>query len=369
LLPVANDFDVYVTASGAETVRRAALARIHQLHPLDGERHASFLSGDRVLLRERLSDGEAQKVATGLRAIGVRVDIEAHRSGIGLAELDSFTSEAPVPKLAATENFLFDINAGLVGLDGADEAPELEPLAPPPRPSGKSGLEGLMGASLTDEDADLTPPPDDFPGAARPAPPPPPPIAATRPPPPTPAPPRPVPKAPPPPVPADQRFAPSGADAGALNLDLDVKPPDPMLSQGKSHRQDSYEVPRCPTHGLPKVGGRCSACDAEERHVAGKLFGGKLRDNPALRIGIGIAAGVVLGWIITSPMAKKGERAVAYIREEADRERARPTEEAQAHARALDQQADDEAQSAFFRTLGVWAVIAAATAGGWHKLT
>jgi hypothetical protein len=142
-----------------------------------------------------------------------------------------------------------------------------------------------------------------------------------------------------------------------------------MLSTGAPKHQQDVVVPRCPTHDVPKRGGVCTLCEAEERAVKGRLFRGKLRRNPALRVGSGVALGVAIGWLLTGPMAKKAERGVAYMREEADRERARPTDEAQAHARALDNQADEEAQSAFFRTLGVWALIAAAVTGAWYRLT
>ena len=331
MLPVANEFDVYVSPAGGEANRKTTLLALYKLHRIDKVRQRAFYNGERILLRERLSDGEAQRMATGLRALGVRVDIEAHSRGMGLAELDSFTTDAPVGEVAAApQNLLFDVGAGLVGLDGNEED-----IAPPP-------------AALS---------------RAAPPPPPPPPRAA--PPPPRPSPPKAAPLAA---AGAEDRFRPVGADSNALNLALDVVPPDPMLSKPPA-RQDAFEVPRCPTHDVPKVGGRCPRCDGEDAAVRGRLFGGKLRDNPALRVGIGVAAGIVLGWIVTAPMSKKAARAVDYKRDEANRERARPTEEAQAHAKRLDEEADDDAQSAFFRTLGVWALIAGAATAGWYRLT
>jgi hypothetical protein len=226
------------------------------------------------------------------------------------------------------------------------------PLAPDVTPDERGRAAPPPRAAAPPPAARPAPPP-----AARPAPPPAPPPAVAR-------------QAPPAPAPtSEDQFRPSGTDSGSINLALDVVPPDPMLSTASLKQEQDVVVPRCPRHDVPRRGGRCALCEAEEKALKGRLFGGKLQRSPPLRIGSGVAIGVAIGWVLTGPMAKKAERAVAYMREEADRERARPTDEAQAHARALDNQADEEAQSAFFRTLGVWALIAAAVTGGWYRLT
>src|SRR5262249_26340217 len=156
----------------------------------------------------------------------------------------------------------FDVGAGLVGLDGSDnERPSTPPPASPPATLG-----GLLSVHLADEGLPLTPeeprpaaPPPRAaappPPAARPAPPPP----AIRPAPPPSAVARPAP--PPPPAAAgEDRFRPSGADSGAINLALDVVPPDPMLSTGAVKQKQDFVVPRCPRHDVPKRGGRCALC-------------------------------------------------------------------------------------------------------------
>ena len=391
MLSAANEYDVYVTAAGAEAVRKSSLNQLAQLHPVDGARAAAFIAGERILLRERISDAEVQRMQTGLRALGVRVDVEMHREPLALAELDSFSSDEPRAAVAVADNPFFNVGAGLVGLDGEDDSP---PPAPShAAPAGGALLGGLFSATLSDADEPLAPD-----QRAAPMPPPPASRAPAAPPPPTPRAPAPLPPkavapklpspsmppphaialarpAPPaPPAPAiaprgDGRFAPVGADDGSTNLMLDVTPPDPMLSAPPPASETTFVAPRCPTHDVPKVHSRCPKCDEEEAAVRGRFFAGRLRANPALRVGIGLAAGIFLGWIITAPMARKGERHVDELREAAQRERARPTEEGQAQAKVLDAQADEESNNAFIRTLGVWALIAGSVTAGWYRLT
>jgi len=386
----ANEYDVYVTAAGAEAVRKSTLRQLSQLHPVDGARASAFIEGDRILLRERLSDAEVQRMQAGLRALGVRVDVEMHREPLALVELDSFSNDEPRAAIAVAENPFFNVGAGLVGLDGEDDTAPPTPSRAAPVASGGL-LGGLLSATLSDADEPLAPDqrapappraaaPRTVPSASAPrsagAPPPvprtPPPSPPRAPAPPKPAPLAPPPKRPTPPLAASQpvgRFGPVGADDANANLALDVAPPDPMLTVPPPANEATFAAPRCPTHDVAKENGRCPKCDAEERVVRGRLFEGRLRGNPALRVGIGLAAGLLLGWIITAPMARRGERHVDALREAAQRERARPTEEGQAQAKVLDAEADDESNGAFMRTLGVWALIAGAVTAVWYRLT
>jgi hypothetical protein len=280
-----------------------------------------------------------------------------------------------------------------VSLDGAEE-----PAAPPPRaapkPQADLGL-GLMSLSLADADEPLAlepgqrrkpaaqaasalprtaPSPRGAPPPPRAAPPPPLPKAAP-PPPPKAAPPKAAPKiapaavTPAPVARGADEFRPSGAHSGHSNLELDVVPRDPMLSEAPPPERDTFEVPRCPTHGIARVGGRCSSCDAEDAVIRGRMFGGSMRRKPPLRAGLGLGLGVALGWIITAPISRRAEGRVTYLRDQAQHERGRPTDEAQANARVLDERADQESNDAFLHTLEIWALVVAVTTAAWYRLT
>jgi hypothetical protein len=444
--------DLYVTASGNEPARRAVHKELTQRYPLDGERSARFLAGERVLLRGELSDAEAQRIADALRSLGITPAIESAQGSLAMVELDGYAHDEPAPVAApaSSHNFLFDVNAGLVGLDGSDDgfaSPPPMVAAPARAPTAALDGLGLMSLSLSDEGAPLAqepaprrlPPPASAsplprnapppPAAASPLPrnaPPPPasasPLPRNAPPPPRGAPPpptasRPLAAAPPPaprgsaappvprpspapielapialepvaaprptpapaPAPAPARpaapaagaarFAPVGGHSGSSNLELDVVPRDPMMSEPPPPERDTFEVPRCPTHGIARVGGRCASCEREDAQVKSRLFGGSLRRKPPVRLGLGLGMGLALGWIVTTPMSRRAESRVAYLRDQAQHERSRPTEEAQSVAATIDAHADDEASNAFLHTAAIWGLIAAATTGVWFRLT
>ena len=98
-------------------------------------------------------------------------------------------------------------------------------------------------------------------------------------------------------------------------------------------------------------------------------MGGQLRAKPQLRIGIGVGAGLLLGWLVTAPMSRHGEMRVQDLRDQAERERERPTEESQARAAQLVQEAEDTQSSEQLKTYGVWGLIIAAVTGVWLKLS
>lgn len=142
-----------------------------------------------------------------------------------------------------------------------------------------------------------------------------------------------------------------------------------MMSEPPPPERDTFEVPRCPTHGTKRVAGRCAECEREDAQVRSRFFAGSLRRNPPVRLGIGLGIGLALGWIVTTPMSRRAESRVAYLRDQAQHERSRPTEEAQGTAATIDARADDEASSAFLHTVAIWGLIAAATTGVWFRLT
>jgi hypothetical protein len=103
--------------------------------------------------------------------------------------------------------------------------------------------------------------------------------------------------------------------------------------------------------------------------IPGRLFQGQLRRNPALRLAIGIAFGLLIGYALSAPYQSRAERRVAQIRATANADRWRPLEEARANAARLDEEADDLASSAFLTTLAIWLGTAAAVTAGWYRLT
>ncbi len=342
--------DLYIVAPGTDEKRLDLTMALCELYPLDGARQHALARGERVLLRGKLSADDVQCIADHVQSLGIRIDLEPSNpddpdaDGPQVEDIGAFAGAGRDLQRAKPDDSLgsmFNLDAGLVGLDGEEDAPP----ASAPRVA-------RLALSDLDEPVDPKPKP-------KPAPVPPPPRAA--------APPR-LPPAAAPEPPAD-RFRPSGHDSSALEIAIDRPPRDPMHSQPPPPEKDAFEVPRCPTHNDLKVGGRCPSCDAEDAAVRGRLFGGKMRDNPPMRVGIGVVAGLLLGWLVTAPMARRAERQVDYIREEARREHLRPLEAAQAHATELDTKADDESQAAFLRTLAVWGLITAAVTGVWFRLT
>ena len=380
LLASSPKLDVYIVASGSDEKRIDLTIALCETYPLDGARQHALARGERVLLRGKLSADDVQRIVDNVQSMGIRVELEPSNPDDPDADLPqvedigAFADAGREPKRTKPDDSLgsmFNLNAGLVGLDSEEDAPP----TPAPRATAPATGGGIFGGSLAlsdlDEPASAGPKPSAMartPSPPRSAPPPPPRSAAPPRLPPAAAAPKPAAK----PVASDppaDRFRPSGHDSSALEIAIDRPPPDPMHSQPPPREKDTFEVPRCPTHNDLKVGGRCPSCDAEEAAVRGRLFGGKMRDNPPVRVGIGVVAGVVLGWLVTTPMARRAERQVEYIREEARREHRRPLEEAQAHAAELDTKADDESQTAFMRTLAVWGLITAAVTGVWFRLT
>lgn len=362
--------DLYIVPPKSDAQRRELAEALNEIYPLEGARRSTFLRGERVLLRSALTADQVQRVADNVQSIGVRIELEPHLPDGGddrpqVADIDAFSNPQDPPSHNQPGEGLgsmFDLSAGLVGLDGeADDAGPAHAPSAAPSPLGSGSM--LGGLALADLDEPVGPvakrPPASPPSTKPPIPP----LGARGAAPPRPGPPVPVPAAP------IDRFRPSGHDSSALEIAIDRPPPDPMRSQPPPPEKDSFEVPRCPTHGDLKSGGRCPTCAAEEAAIRGRLFGGRLRDRPQLRVGVGVIAGLLLGWVVTTPMARRAERQVEYVREEAHRERLRPLEAAQAHAAELETKADEDAQSAFLRTVGLWALITAGVAATWMRLT
>lgn len=156
----------------------------------------------------------------------------------------------------------------------------------------------------------------------------------------------------------DARFRPSGEWHKPMDLELEVPvrpaaPPPPAPSEEAA---DAGEAP-------PAV------VDEEWRPVPGRIAQGALRKNPPVRIAIGVVAGLLLGWMFAQPYAHRAERRVAELRAQADAERYRPVDDAQARVRDLDRQADDASSSGALGMAVIWVLVGGAAFAAWWRAT
>ena len=158
----------------------------------------------------------------------------------------------------------------------------------------------------------------------------------------------------------DARFRPSGDWHQPMDLELEVPvrpaappPPAPIAADAPA---EEGEAP-------PPV------ADEEWQPVPGRIAQGALRKNPPVRIAIGVVAGLLLGWMFAQPYAHKAERRVAELRAQADAERYRPVDEAQARVRDLDRQADDASSNGAFGMAVIWVLVGGAAFAGWWRAT
>ena len=312
-----EQLDLYVTASGNAESRPTAIGDLVGMFPLDVEHISALEDGRCVLLRSAVSRADAETMAMHLDSIGFVVELRSPGGAPASAPLPRVASpSAPVPRAAppvSDSNAFFNVGLGLVGLDGEDSPDDAVAVEPPA-------------------------------SAAAPAQPP----------------------------AAPSRFAPDGVGTASLDIGLD-RPPVESSPSAPSHSQPEEPVapvvPRCATHDVVLRDGICARCAAAEAVLRGKLFGGTLREKPMQRLLIGVGAGLFIGWIVTTPIARRAQMRITDLREQAARERARPTEEAAQVAAQLDAQAEEQSQSSFMNTFAVWGVIAAAVTGAWMKLT
>jgi hypothetical protein len=164
--------------------------------------------------------------------------------------------------------------------------------------------------------------------------------------------------APPPPV-DEERFRPSGDWHKPMDLELEVpvRPAAPPPPPADDEIIDDDAPPPPPI------------VDDTWRPVPGRIAQGALRKQPPLRIAIGVVAGLLLGWMFSQPYAHRAERHVAELRAQADAERYRPVDEAQARVRDLDRQADDASTNGALGMAVIWVLVGAAAFAGWWRAT
>jgi hypothetical protein len=156
----------------------------------------------------------------------------------------------------------------------------------------------------------------------------------------------------------DARFRPSGDWHKPMDLELEraplpaAPPPAPDLPDDETAAEEPAPV-----------------VDTTWRPVPGRIAQGALRKNPPVRIAIGVVAGLLLGWIFSQPYARHSERRVAELRAQADAERYRPVDEAQARVRQLDRDADDASSTGALGMAAIWLLVGATAFTAWWRTT
>jgi hypothetical protein len=122
----------------------------------------------------------------------------------------------------------------------------------------------------------------------------------------------------------------------------------------------------CEAHDEPEP---CRSCAEESAPRPGRIMQGALRQKPALRLAIGIALGLGVGYLASLPYANRAERRVAEVRKEANVDRYKNAPELRANTTRLDAQADEMSSKAAYVTIGIWLLIGGAVVGGWYRAT
>jgi hypothetical protein len=285
--------------------RSELLRRIETMQPVTKLDGAQFVAGARLRLRRGIEQDAALRILAELQAAGASVEIEANRP--------------PEEAILALDQF-------------HDAEPEPDRAA--------AALNDAMLAQLQSLDEDAPPAPkidrDAETRAEAPA---------------------------PAPIVDDQRFRPTGDWQQPMELQLErpvlpQRPPPPLAPDGA----DAFGMHDPEAERAPIV-------DTTWRPIPGRIAQGALRKNPALRIAVGVVAGMLLGWMFAQPYAHRAERKVAELRAEADRERYRPVDEAQDRVRALDREADDTASNGAIGMAVIWVLVGGAAFAGWWRAT
>ena len=161
-------------------------------------------------------------------------------------------------------------------------------------------------------------------------------------------------------------FAPPEETTPMLQLQLDRRAPPPVARAAAGDPSDALGVEGTTAKYVPPMERERSLLPTVEQPV---IAGSGLRQNSALRIGIGAVVGLLLGWMVSQPYAGRAERHVAELRAEANKERYRPVDEARARVAALDERADDEATHGAVGSGLIWLLVGGATFAAWWRFT
>jgi hypothetical protein len=286
------------------------LKRVEALHPVAKADGAQFVAGARLRLRRGIDQDVALRIVAELQAIGAIVEVEANRP--------------PDEAILALDQF-------------QDAEPEAD---------SAHGVDEAMLAQLQSLDGD-EPPPVDREAATRA-------MIAPR-----------VEAAPPIEPVDDARFRPTTEAQGPMELEVE-KPTRPVAAPpalDEANGDEEAAFARAPSRSVP------APVDETWQPVPGRLANGALRKHPPVRIAVGVVLGLGLGWMFAQPYASRAERHVAELRADADRERYRPVDEAQARVRALDREADDASTSGALGMAAIWVLVGGAAFAGWWRLT
>jgi hypothetical protein len=378
------------------TSRKTLVERLPASCRVDPSDGSKFIAGARIRLKRGLSRAAAEEVATELRALGAMVELVADAAeDDALVGLDSLSDvggpvdDAPAADAAATVDALREtLKAALGGDKRSSSSPSVHsqpslPAQPPPRHSSPSlptqspprssspssappevARVSVSDIRISKQMKSVAPPPDDAAAGNAASP------STT-----APAAPSASEAAPSRRARGDEdsaRFRPPPTAQAAIALDAAAPQPAPPAPDAAAPSTSDDVTDAFPDDEPTAPASR--AADAprpadDDKPIPGRLFRGALRRKPAVRIGAGLALGLLVGYLASAPYAGRSERRVAALRAQANADRYRPVEEARANARQLDAEADSQSTRAAVNTIAIWLLCAAAVSAAWYRAT
>jgi hypothetical protein len=333
-------FDIYLNgASQAAQTRADLVKRIETIYRLDRSDAAAFIaSGQRIRVRRGVDQDAAMRTLLELQQLGAVVEVEPNRPPeAALANLDEFPDAMP-----ATESPMDGIppvgvlKDALMSLDGAQpEENTIDREAPTVSgPGSVTSDDPITGAATNPLVARAVEPPVAAAPAADPS--------------------------------EEDRFRPRNVDSQSLQLEIDVVPQPRRAAPLPPEALEAEPIRMCEEHELPEP---CSACAKEDEPIPGRIMQGALRKQPLVRLGIGLALGLLVGYLASMPYSNRAEKRVAATRAEADVNRYKNDPELQRDSARLDAQAEAQSNSAAFGTIAIWLVVGGAVVAGWFRAT
>jgi hypothetical protein len=321
---------------------------VHPVAQADGQ---AFVGGARLKLRRGIVEAQALRALAELQAIGLLAEVEANRPPdeaiLSLGSIDQFHDSDSQPSRL---NVAAAVDVHKLSMLDDDEQSAVQPLLSREMDAGGLGEEGETHREvrapqppvleegptnrLTARAVDVPTAPMQLSGDQATV------VGDPR-------------------TPGRNRFAPPEESTSPMQLQLDRRPPPPPprpVPPAQAREDDALGTEGTTAKYVPPA----------ERVV---VEGSSLRQNPALRIGIGAVLALLLGWMISQPYAGRAERHVAELRAEANKERYRPVDEARARVAALDERADDAATHGALGSGLIWLLVGGATFAAWWRFT